>query len=622
MWIARWQAGRGHSGDTVEGASTLGFAGNRHKGARVLGRQHYFLIFFGGVFALGVFGGADSVVAGERLALPFKCSIEGGNIRLVPAPEQSLAIVGARQERVVLACAEGRPVQCRTMIAHNFAVICGSERVSWVRLAESIGGRRTSRVWRDGEQLNISLRENDPEGATATATPCAPRSSLLLQSGSGSESDGAEDRLADEPCPKPNARELRFALPAGFAPVSHFGGRIVTEMAAAPAAKITEVSETRAPVLAAASRSETVSAEKKQRLLERTIVTETLPDLDVKSSSSQEVLRGSQGEMSLGAAVKGTTSAQPNGDAATRDALGAGASEMMKVKNKDSETPQRIGAVWSTTVSQTGSINKSDPDRTASFSAAIVDTTSTLQRDVMLWVLLTSLFVTAGWMAWSRPERFAGLTRWASRGALDGNLANAPLVRAASNIVSRAADSVTAVWPRGDKVGRSGGGFPALGLEITYDSVQSVVGSLSSELPIRGVLDDEMRRVRQRLALAKASSTDGQQLPAAAYRVLMRDLDRIRRIGESARDSVAARSRATEGAAGKGHMPRNRTEAFELLGLNANVSEATVKKCVDALRMSWHPDLAHDAADLVLREERIKQINVAMELISEKSQVN
>jgi hypothetical protein len=43
-----------------------------------------------------------------------------------------------------------------------------------------------------------------------------------------------------------------------------------------------------------------------------------------------------------------------------------------------------------------------------------------------------------------------------------------------------------------------------------------------------------------------------------------------------------------------------------------------LKKIVDALRMSWHPDHARDAADRVLREDRIRQINIAWDLINTK----
>ena len=148
--------------------------------------------------------------------------------------------------------------------------------------------------------------------------------------------------------------------------------------------------------------------------------------------------------------------------------------------------------------------------------------------------------------------------------------------------------------------------------------VSRVVQGLPRDVPLRGVLDDELARVRQRLSVAKASSPDADGLiPVPAYRVLMRDLERIRRIGASAQESVpmTATPRITLASS---RMPSTRQEAFEILGLNPNVGDATVKKCVDALRMSWHPDLAQDAADLATREERIKQINVAAELIASK----
>ena len=48
-----------------------------------------------------------------------------------------------------------------------------------------------------------------------------------------------------------------------------------------------------------------------------------------------------------------------------------------------------------------------------------------------------------------------------------------------------------------------------------------------------------------------------------------------------------------------------------VLGVNAEVSAGVLKKIVDALRMSWHPDHARSEDDRRLREERIRQINIA-----------
>lgn len=587
------------------------------------GRQSTLLIFFGmfGILA----GGFQAASAGERLLLPFNCSAEGGNIRLTPAREQSFSIVGARQERVVLACAEGRPVQCRTMIAHNFVVMCGGARVSWMRVAEAIGGRRSSRVWRDGEQLNIALRENASEGAGSTATPCVqPQPTGSDQQEPALDGGARQEQVPQEVCQKRDARDLHFVLPAGFAPISHFGGRILTQAAATAEAVDTEGRASRVNVVAAAARSEAINTDKRQKLLERTILTEPLPDID--ATPPQELAGGLTD--GAGAGTNENTPAQVprTADAGIGEARVGSKTETGSLTGRENDGSQRIKSVWSTTVSPAGpTVGSSDavaaPEPTVTFSTANAETSSTSQRDVMLWLLLTSLFVSAGWMAWTRPERFLVLARRGSSGAFEGLLSKVPLAGAVSEQFRKVSNVIVALKPASNKLERTDVGFPASGLEAAYDGVYAVVSSLSSDLPLRGVLDDELRRVRQRLALAKAVSNDG-NIPAAAYRVMMRDMDRIRRIGESARDSVAANGRGTgAGTPGSGYMPRNRAEAFQLLGLNVTVSEATVKKCVDALRMSWHPDLAHDANDLALREERMKQINVAMELISVKPQM-
>jgi DnaJ-class molecular chaperone len=61
-----------------------------------------------------------------------------------------------------------------------------------------------------------------------------------------------------------------------------------------------------------------------------------------------------------------------------------------------------------------------------------------------------------------------------------------------------------------------------------------------------------------------------------------------------------------------------RLEAYAFLGVNAGASELMLKKTVNALRECWHPDLATDEEDRHRREIRIKQINVAWDLISQK----
>jgi hypothetical protein len=254
------------------------------------------------------------------------------------------------------------------------------------------------------------------------------------------------------------------------------------------------------------------------------------------------------------------------------------------------------------------------PALVEAFAANEIGSRSISTRDAVLWLVLTLGLVRFGWMAWSRPAGFAQLSRL---------IPVSPRLSALGDtLASRFA------WPSLAAAGRASVGaredaatFPSDAIDAQLASVEGVVGLVDPQLPLRRVLDEETRRVRQRLAVAKSAvahdADHRDRLPAAAYRVLMRDLERISRIAESAKESISgSKSAVTAGI----KIPTTRAEAFEVLGINGSVGEATVKKVVDALRMSWHPDLAQDDADRVMREERIKQINVAMELIAGKRQ--
>jgi hypothetical protein len=66
-------------------------------------------------------------------------------------------------------------------------------------------------------------------------------------------------------------------------------------------------------------------------------------------------------------------------------------------------------------------------------------------------------------------------------------------------------------------------------------------------------------------------------------------------------------------------LPVTRADALALLGLDTDASEAVIRKLVEALRQSWHPDLAKSEADRAAREVRIKAINVAAGILLPKT---
>lgn len=149
------------------------------------------------------------------------------------------------------------------------------------------------------------------------------------------------------------------------------------------------------------------------------------------------------------------------------------------------------------------------------------------------------------------------------------------------------------------------------------------VAQFSAIGPLRDVLTGEMTSVRQRLSVAQLVLRDGgpaAMKTAPTFRALMSELDRIERITHSAAASLGGSGSFSACGSGAA-IPRTREEAFGVLGVNAQVGELALKKVIDGLRASWHPDLAADDDDRRLREDRMKAINAAADILSGKRSV-
>jgi DnaJ-like protein len=68
-------------------------------------------------------------------------------------------------------------------------------------------------------------------------------------------------------------------------------------------------------------------------------------------------------------------------------------------------------------------------------------------------------------------------------------------------------------------------------------------------------------------------------------------------------------------------LPRTVLEALDVLGVAPDASKDKIKSTVTRLRRALHPDHAIDDEDRALRERRLKQINVAWEIIGGKRRV-
>jgi hypothetical protein len=155
---------------------------------------------------------------------------------------------------------------------------------------------------------------------------------------------------------------------------------------------------------------------------------------------------------------------------------------------------------------------------------------------------------------------------------------------------------------------------------------ETAVLSLDNGLPLRTLLMSEMTLVGQRLATNAA--VGGKSTAALTvrhteqyWRILARQLKRC--IADLQRIcAVAEASRASFGtlANPEPRMPATRDDAYFVLGASSSVDDDTLRRLVRALRQCWHPDLARDDKDRQYRDLRIRQINVASDLLLSQKQ--
>jgi hypothetical protein len=145
----------------------------------------------------------------------------------------------------------------------------------------------------------------------------------------------------------------------------------------------------------------------------------------------------------------------------------------------------------------------------------------------------------------------------------------------------------------------------------THRSVADAVSGLNAE-PLREVLIADLALARATLLapqLTEAVASAHWPEVRATVSTVVADLERSRRIAMSAAQ-LESDLRTDDS------MPSNLAEAFAIIGVTAEAGSVLTKKIVDALRQSWHPDLARNDQDRQAREIRIRQINVAWDLIA------
>lgn len=371
--------------------------------------------------------------------------------------------------------------------------------------------------------------------------------------------------------PKPGGKRMaRFVMPHGYAPIDELGARLVTgEQAAAKTA-----AASKKPGSHADEKSPTSSGRRITPMIDNAIVVQPMPD----ATAIPALL---DNNVALGDDEKGT---------------------------------------WQTVVHR-GVGPSGTGGGAAAYSAGSSGFAVSSSNLMLLFAAFagTSLLAALGW--YGRRYAIAGTT---SAPAIDTSVPGAGVwAKRVSGAMGGVAAKLRARWVK-FKWRRLRAGRPfewrnaniangTRSAEALFERADVAVRNLGPVSALRDTLSLELKAVRQRLDHLRTGSGEQAKTArvAASLRSLVRDLERIGRIADSAAATV-------KGGREDLVMPKTRAEAFEVLGVNPDATEATLKRIVDALRMGWHPDHAKDEADKLLREERTKQINIAWDLIMGK----
>jgi len=576
-------------------------------------------------FALLLVLGAGAVVAREAVVLPVSCELRAGRLVVYPSRPVPHEIVSERERQVFSACHPGNANWCRPVMLYKFDVSCGGERVPWRDLAAAVLAGSRTRAWVENNRLHI--------------TP--PRRSRLGECGA---SDPALGFLKDcDPWELGENSREHWVLPAGFAPVHEVGARFVP---------YSPVEAPDPPVARAQEEVEQAGAEQGQvetsamPAPEPTGPPDDIPVVGRNASASLRQLSAAE-EAKAPPAQAPATGLRSEAFGAAQLASGKDASEDVdrsgspnfvqevsaalaaaRAEEAQSSGPANQSASWWSTVSEGhGQMLAWLWDQSAASLRPLAAQFEKLSHEreftaaLMGIALLSGLVSGIGWYSMRGRRVRAPAFRAAGPERNAPQFRSPPPVAAPFGAVSGQGAAPQAATPTGtalvDPTDERMCGELCRTAHTMLQQIDARVDELQGVAPLRRVLQREMRHLEQFLtAVMTASPKEPEEWRRMRNRLqrIVRELHRLRDIVEGAYRSLSV------GGFTSREPPRDKYEAYELLGVNPDVSLRTLKKLVDALRACWHPDLAKDEADRLAREERMKRINIAWDIITSKRQ--
>ncbi len=560
--------------------------------------------------------------ARPRLAMPFTCALDAstGRLRVQPTTsEQIYEIADRRETQRITACARGGSDTtggpCRPWTVHRFALQCGSNRVAWMNVvAAALSHRPAPKATIEDGHL-VLARQARARGSFVrncfNRIAEAPIRLRVYEPGFLDECWQRELRAHGAPEP------VKIAMPQGFAPAGIVGARFlppqrgegqgtatpVLTPAPMPAPTVvaasapTPFSAPAAPAPERAPAPAAASAPAPGPSSGPAPVTKVL--LPPAPDSLSESLSQSP---SIEAQIKSrmTFVVMPPADAMGPATASPGPRPERAPEARPGSSPAIVAAPA-----------QSDPVAATGLTPALLAATgiaALLGLAAILWRRHSSAKQTFVGRPTNRPLRF--LLQQSLFAKPRGILLRTLLRRDVA--VNPSFAGLRVPGPDAKVVEQLA--------EVAVERLahcRTCLAKMPPGLPLRQVIARELHVSTERLEMLAAENA---KTPEHARRVRLRlqavarELQRLAAISDGALSSVG------EGALVPVELsePRDRSEAYAVLGVNPDVEPRILKKLVDALRQSWHPDQARDEPDRRRREDRIKQINVAWDLIKGK----
>ncbi len=542
----------------------------------------------------------------DQVVMPYRCEAFGRDISLTPSEPRSYDIYGHREQDMVTACAPDNPNRCRSWRLHRFEMNCGGARVPWIDVVDAANAVSGGPARVRNGRLYVRM---DPWWARRRQPEWADRPKLR----EFEDGDLRPDRF------RPPQRDFRdqgmgrapqVEMPPGFAPVVGLNARFVGGPSAGsqsfadngqgrdasrgadregvpfddpdqpPARNGNDLNGARPP-----------SAAPLPPVPNKQIAAKPLPDPPAKAATvTKDAAATTPSNLKSSLRDSGHTFEPKNADSKPAEAKSAEAKP--SVTNPPEATPADETATSSaapptppvTTAAIPAPAAAPVPDPTINSVAPTI-----LNRPGAESTAITSATSSSG----DKSGTQVAAAETAMPVTLEAPLSPPPLMTPpATALKSWAMLAGTAA-------------LLLLGTAFVVFKRRQGSGGFASPIAHRDLSSVSLDSVQSR-AVAVRTVPAAPETPTPRAPQLPPQLSAPQPI----ETFVTAPVPEPE------WLPSTREEALQVLGAGPDASEAVVKKIVDGLRMSWHPDLAKSSDEYRLRSERMTQINVAWDILS------